>query len=201
CAKKEMPATLEQTTADPSVVDVTCESERSEDHCVSSRHSRSASGSSEGSQPSSPRETSEKKGMTRSCSVKKPKSVSAVETTSYREYTVSEQTQLLLKKMLFLEQKLQSMETDLKTEREHRLTLEVKVTRLEEENAKLKKNKVQASQQLHEFAEKFFSYSDSIKGSPFSSPHPSLTELRASRSSSVSSSSYDPRSRLSGISM
>ena len=58
-----MPATLEQTTADPSVVDVTCE--RSEDHCVSSRHSRSASGSSEGSQPSSPRETSEKKGMTR----------------------------------------------------------------------------------------------------------------------------------------
>lgn len=34
---------------------------------------------------------------------------------AFTSSSVSEQTQLLLKKMLFLEQKLQSMETDLKT--------------------------------------------------------------------------------------
>ena len=65
CAQEEMPATLEQTTVDSSIVDVTCE--RSEGHCASSSstHLRSASGSSEGSQPSSPVETSEKKRITR----------------------------------------------------------------------------------------------------------------------------------------
>ena len=63
---EKMPATLEQTSADPNVVDVTCErSESNSPHCVSSGHSRSASSSSDGSQPSSPRETSEKKKITR----------------------------------------------------------------------------------------------------------------------------------------
>lgn len=58
-----MPATLEQTTADPTIVEVTCE--RSSPQCISSAHSRSASGSSDGSQPGSPLETSEKKGISR----------------------------------------------------------------------------------------------------------------------------------------
>lgn len=105
--------------------------------------------------------------------------------------SINEQTLLLLRKMQILDMKLQSMETQLKNEQRQRLVLEAKVVKLEKDNEQLKSVRVQAGKQLQGFAEIFYAETESIKlrGSCNPSPHPSLAELRRSRTDSLSSSS------------
>ena len=113
----------------------------------------------------------------------------------------SDQTQLLLQKMAVLERKLLSLETKLQLvhllcscrtvchdllysqERTQKLHLEAKVVRLEEENKVLQQSRAKAGQQLHNFAERFYSATDAVKAqtvptvTPSESPHQSLVEF------------------------
>lgn len=136
-------------------------------------------------------------------------------TTAPRNHRIStvEQGQLFLEKMLILEKKLQSMESQLKNEQVQRLALEAKVVKLERDNEQLKASRTRAGLQLHNFAERFYSETETIKigGSCNTSPHPSIAELhRRSRTDSLSSNSsqhssnssqHSRHSRFSHVSM
>ena len=87
-----------------------------------------------------------------------------------------------------------------------RLSLEAKVVKLEKDNEHLKATRAQAGLQLQNFAEIFYSETETIKlcGSATTSPHPSLAELRRrSRTDSLSSNSslHSRGSRFSGASL
>ena len=87
-----------------------------------------------------------------------------------------------------------------------RLALEAKVVKLERDNEQLKSSRAQAGLQLQNFAERFYSETETIKigGSCNTSPHPSIVELhRRSRTDSLSSngSQHSRNSRFSHVSM
>lgn len=122
----------------------------------------------------------------------------------------SDQTQLLLQKMAVLERKLVSLEKKLELvssplnyvckcvmmyslcsqERTQKLQLEAKVVRLEEENKVLQQSRVKAGQQLHSFAEMFYSTTDAVKVqtvsavTPSGSPRQSVIEIGRTESES-----------------
>ena len=100
----------------------------------------------------------------------------------------SEQTLMLIQKMQILDMKLQSMEAQLKNEQVQRLALEAKVVKLEKDNEQLMAVRAQAGKQLQSFAELFYAETETIKlRSCNPSPHPSMKELRISRTNSLSS--------------
>ena len=87
--------------------------------------------------------------------------------------------------MMMMEQRLVSMETELKKETEQRQALAKKVTKLEEENELLLQGRTKAVSQLQSFSEKFFAMQDIKNVSPISTPTSGTPLLRSPRNSHI----------------